>query len=679
GVRAAIGRTLTWEETWQGSDAVVLGDGVWRTHFGADPGIVDRTITLGSREVRVVGVMPAGFSFPNDETQLWMPWGWDPASYEQVFFRRAHWVRPIARLAPGVTLEQADAEYQAVVAQLQREFPETNRVMGAGMMPVRDFLIRDVRRPLLTLLGAVGLLLLLACANVANLTLVRASGRGHEVAVRHALGAGRGRIAAQMMTESVVLALAGGVLGLGVGWAGVQGMQRLTPLGIEGATALAIDLRVLLFTFAVAAASGVVFGVAPSLRTMHLRSALADEGRSGTRSRRGARTANALVAAEVALALLLVAAAGLMIQSFRNMRSVDPGFRTDGVVAVQFTVPGSRYPGRDEVVSFYDRLAASLEGRGGIERAGLVGQLPLNGTSWSSQFQAYGWPPDRVGYEIVHRRADAGYFEALEIPLIRGRMFDGTDRPDGPFVVLVNETFASTHFPGEDPIGQRIAYDRAANDSSTWYEIIGIVGDQRQVSTTQPTRAEVFENRSQDWARTNWVVVRTAGSAIDAVPTIRAALREIDPLIPVAEARTLGDVRRESMAREQFILALLATFGGAALLLATVGVYAVAAQTARTRTREIGIRMALGAEGGSIVALMLRQAFVVIGLGLSAGVLASLLATRTLRTLLFGVEPTDPATLAAVFLLLAAVAGLAVWIPARRATRMDPTGVLRDG
>ncbi len=680
GVPAALGRAFEWDETWEGNDGVIiLSHALWETHFGADPGVVGRTVELSGTTVEIVGVMPDGFSFPSDQTQMWSPWGWATDARDQVWFRRAHWVRPVARLAPGVSPTEADGQLQVVVHRLQTEYPETNRVMGAGLMPLRSFLVREVRMPLMVLLGAVSLLLLLACANVANLMLVRASERSREVALRHALGAGRRRVVRQFLTESLVMAFLGGTLGLGLGWAGVRAMERLTALGIDGATAIALDARVVLFTLAVALFSGVVFGLAPALNSTgsRLGEALKDGGRGGTAGRQGLRTVNLLVATEVALALLLVVGAGLMVRSFWLLRDVDPGFQVEGTLAVQLTVPSTRYAERDQVLAFYDQLTEALEGRPGIERAGTVGHLPLAGQSWSSQFQAEGWPPDRVGFEIVHRRADPGYFEALGIPLVRGRMFDSSDGPEAPLVVVVNETFAREHFPGEDPLGQKIAYDRAATAESTWYEIVGIVGDQHQNSPGQPVVAEVFENRDQDWGRFSWIVMRTSMEPMSVVPVFRSVLREMDPLIPVASVRPLEEVWRTSMAREEFILTLLGVFGAVALVLAAVGVYGVTAQAARKRTQEIGIRMALGAAAPDVLSMLLRQALRVVGLGLAVGLVATLLTTRVLTTLLFGVAPTDPGTLAAVVVLLGGVALLACYVPALRATRVDPVRSLR--
>jgi len=683
GVPAELGRSFRWEETWDGADdIVVLSHQAWTRRFGGDPQVVGRMLELGSRTVEVVGVMPASFSFPASSLDLWTPYGWDPSSTEAAWFRRAHFVRPLARLVPGSTFEEAAAQLQVVVARLARDYPATNEVMGAGLMPVRTFLIREVRTPLLILLGAVGVLLVLAAVNVANLVLVRSADRTREVALRRALGAGRGRVARLMATESLLLAFLGGGAGLALGWAGVHLMRRLTPLGIDGATTAALDHRVVLVAGAAAALSAVLFGLAPVLRTAggRIHETLRSGGRGGSGGRRALRGVRTLVVAEVALALLLVVAAGLMVRSFLELRAVDPGFTPEGVLAAEYALPEARYPERDDVLAFQDRIQQALAARPGIEEVGSVGQLPLAGRSWTSGVQAEGWPPERVGFEIVHRRADRGYFEALDIPLLQGRLFGPDDGPDAPLVVVINETLARMHFPGEDPVGQRIAYSRTAAahpDDNTWYEIVGVVGDQHQESPGSPVQAEVFEHRRQDWGRNAWLVARVDGTALDALPTLRSVLREMDPQLPFTSVQPLRQVWRASMEREAFILSLLTVFGGVALLLATVGVYGVSAQAARIRTREIGIRMALGAGGADVLRMVLRQSLGLVALGLALGLLASLAAGRALGSLLFGVTPTDPATLASVVALLGAAGAAACYLPARRATTVDPVRSLR--
>ena len=682
GVRPRLGRGFTWDESWSGNDRVlVLGHALWVTRFGADPSVIGRTIPFGGAGTphEIIGVMPEGFSFPHDGTDVWYTHAWDPSAPTQVYFRRAHYLRGVARLAPDASLEEADAQLQSVVRALQQEYPETNRVMGAGFTPMREFLVRDVKTPVLVLLGAVTLLLLLACANVANLMLVRANGRVREISLRHALGAGRRRLAVQLLTESLLLAGIGGAVGLSLGWLGVRAMTQLTRIGISGATDIALDGRVVAFTMTVALLAGVSFGVVPAIRSSSrdVHQALREGGRGQSGGPRASRVTGVLVAAEVALALLLVAGAGLMVRSFVQMRDVHPGFRVDGALAVELSVPSSRYPDRDQVIAFWDQLAAAVEGRPGIERAGMVAQLPLDGVSYSTQFQAEGWPAERVGFEIVHRRADNGYFEALDIPLVRGRLFESSDGPDDALVVVINETFARQHFPGEDPIGQMIAFDRAATPESTWFEIVGIVGDQHQHSPRVPARAEVFESRHQDWGRGGWLVMKTTGDALSAVPAVRDALRELDPRIPLSDVRPLREVWSASMNQERFVLTLLAVFGVSALLLATVGVYGVTAQAARRRTQEIGIRMALGAGAPDVVRMMLRQGLRVVGAGLIVGLSTSLVATRALSTLLYGVAPTDPGTLGSVVALLGGVAALACYVPARRASSVDPVDSLR--
>jgi len=689
GVPAALGRTFRMEETWLGEDdVVVLSHDLWVDHFGADPDVIGRRFEFANHAPEIVGVMPPGFTFPDRDIQLWYPMGFDPAAATDLSFRRAHWVRAFARLESDVSHAEADAQLQVVVRRLQEEYPATNAVMGAGIMPMRDFLTQDARTSLGILLGAGAFLLLLACTNVANLLLVRASERAREVTLRCVLGASRPRMVRQMLIESAVLAAVGGVVGLALGWLAVRAVSATAPMGIDGATSVSLDWRVALFTLGAAALSGLVCGTAPALRAGRdgTDGLLSDGARGSTAGRAGLRAAAALVSVQVALAVLLVVGAGLMARTFWLLQRVDPGFRTDGVLAVQFALQAPRYGSRDDVLGFYDRFAEALEARPGVERVGTVARLPLDGRSWSSQFIAEGWPPDRVGIEILHRRADPAYFEALDIPLLSGRMFEPGDRlgpqplgaSPGRGVVLVNETFAREYFPGEDPIGRRITYDRAPGPRSIWYEIIGIVGDQQQESLARPALPEVFENRDQDWGRNNWIVVRGAGDAADLIEPVRSVLGELDPLIPIARIRPLETVRTESMVGERSILLLLSAFGLAALLLATVGIYGVTSRAARRRTQEIGIRMALGARGKDVERLMLARGLAAVAVGLAAGLAASLIATRALSSLLYGVEPTDPVTLGAVVALLGSVAWLACWVPVRRATTADPLAALRS-
>jgi len=683
GVAPAAGRVLLPEETWVGGgtrNAVVISHALWMSRFGGAADAVGQGMELANGErAEIVGVAPEGFTFPADGVDLWAAWGWDPADRTATYFRRAHWVRPVARLAPDATLAGADAQLQAVVTRLQAEYPATNRVMGAGMMPLRDYLVRDARSGLLVLAGAVLLLMLLVVVNVATLVLVRAAERSREVAIRHALGAGRWRVVRHIVAEGLLLAVLGGALGLLLATLGVRAMTDLTRLGIAGATTAATDLRVIGFAAALTAACAGVFALLPAVRLRggSAGSALRVGGRGASEGRRGLRALRTMVIVELALGVLLVAGAALMMRSFDQLRRVDPGFRTEGVLAVRFSVPAARYPNRDQVLALQRALVDRVEAGPGVERVGMVQQLPLNGPSWSSQFQARGWPAERVGLDIVHRRADRGYFEALGIPLLRGRLFEPGDGPETEPVVVINQRFAREHFPGEDPLGQLIAYDRAATEASTWRRIVGIVGDQHQETLRAPPRAEAFEHREQDWGRTLWMVVRGGAAAAALTPVVREAVAELDPLIPLEEVRTLGQVRRAAMAGEELVMVLLGLFGAMALLLASVGVYGVTARAARRRTREIGIRMAVGADGGQVLRLVLLQGAGTVVAGILLGLAAALLLTRAMSGLLYGVTPTDPATLAVVAAVLAGTALVAMLVPALRAARVDPGGLLR--
>ncbi len=679
GARPLLGRGFRWEETWRGaSNVAVLSHARWTATFASDTAIIGRSVRFGDTMVEIVGVMPRGFAFPFGGTDLWMPMGWAAEDRAQVWFRRAHFVRPIAKLAAGITAAQADAAFQVEVARLRQEFPETNRVMGAGMMPLRGFLVRTLRTPVLILAGAVAVLLLLACANVANLALLRALGRQHEIALRSALGAGRARIVSMLLIEHAVLALLGAALGVAVAWVALR-LLGFSEFGVPAATAVAFDSRVGLFALVAAVGCALSFSAAPVLLALRQgRDAqLQGSERGAAGGKRNARLIGGLVALEVALALVLVVGAGLMAKTALRLRRVDVGFRSEQVLAVELTVPASRYPALPQVTAFYDRLLAELEARPGIVRAGTVANLPLAGPGWSSQFRAEGWPADRAGLNILHRRADLGYFEALGTPLVRGRHLAPSDRADAPPAVVINETFAREFFPDEDPIGRRIAYDRVATANSTWREIVGIVRDQAQVSPAEPARAEVFESRAQDVGRNMWVVLRTDQTPMSVLPSVREVLRALDPLLPIATVRTLDEVRAASMARENTVLGLLTAFGGLAVVLAAVGVYAVAAQSVRQRTREIGIRIALGASSGDVLRLVLIRGVAFVALGLAAGLALTLVATRALDSLLYGVESTDTGTIAAVAALLLVVGVVACWIPARWATRLDPVRALK--
>lgn len=694
GVRPMLGRDFREEETWAGATwragetPLLISAATWRTVFGGDEAAVGRTFLYGNgNPARIVGVMPEGFAFPTDGVDLWAPFGWAEEGRDAAWFRRAHSIRPIARLAPGVTPEQAAAELHAVAAQLEREHPEVNAFMGAGMSPLHDFLVNDTRTPLLVLLGAVALMLLIACANVGNLMLVRASARGRELAVRSALGAGRGRLVRQMLTESLALAALGGLLGVGLGIAGTRLLERLQPEGLLRVTSFPVDAGVIAFAIAATTLAAVLFGVFPALlaRRIGPGESLREAGRTAASGRGAGRAVGGLVVVEVALAVLLVLGAGLLVRSIAELRQVDPGFDPDGVLAITLSLPGSRYPAPEPVIAFYDELLDRVRALPGVESAAASSTFPLRDRGFTSDFFIAGRAPDEYGSEVVRRSMTPGYLETMGVPLLAGRGFTGADaftqRWDdqrGNRVVLINEALAREYFPGEDPVGQRITPDRVPDSTSVWRTIVGVVGNERQRAIAMPAQIELIEPFGQATERYMNVYARVGGGdPMSLVPAIRSIVQEIDPELPLYGAVAMEDVVADSMARDRFLMLLLLAFAGVALVLALVGVYGVTAQAARQRLPEMGLRMALGARAVDLVRLTLARSVVLVAIGIGTGVAAALVATRVMAGMLYGVAPNDPATFIAVPLLLATAALGASWLPARRAARVDPATILR--
>jgi putative ABC transport system permease protein len=687
GVDALHGRTLRDAETWSSEErVVVLSHRAWRERLGGDPAVVGRTIELNGRPARVVGVMPARFAFPNGDVELWTSVRWDPAARSEVYFRRAHWMRAVARLAPGVTREQADAQLQAVAAQLMREHPETNTRMGAGLTPLHEFLVGSTRTPLLVLLGAVAILLLIACVNVGNLLLVNASGRARETAVRLALGAGRGRLVRQALTESLVLAAVGGAAGLALGWLGTRTLAALQPAGLLRVDEFAIDWSVLAFVVLVTTASGLLFGIAPTLWSARRlpAEALRAGGRAASDDRRTRRWGSALVVTEVALALMLTVGAGLLVRSFLTLRQVEPGFDARGVLTASVGLPGARYDTGEKLDAFWTELARRARALPGVRDAALVRQLPLTQPSWSSSFVAAGWPAGRAGMEVLHREVSPGYFRTMRVPLRAGRDFTDADRADATNVVLVNDVLARSWFPGEDPVGQRIAFDDVPDSTSIWRTIVGVVGSERQGGIAGEPRPEIFAPVAQDRSPGMTLVVRARCQPSDdcaparLAPALRRLIAELDPGLALGAVRTMSDVRAEALARDRFLMTLVLLFAVVGLVLAVVGVYGVLAQLVTRRAREIGIRVALGALPERVRWEVVRHGLGLTAAGLAVGGAASLVATRSLGSLLYRVPTADPRTYGTVALLLVLTCALAAWWPARRASRADPLHVLRD-
>jgi len=681
GVNAERGRVLRDKETWKSGEAVVvISHRLWRTRFGSDPKLVNRTIDLNGRPARVVGVMPANFAFPDGETDAWIPLQYDPAFRSQAWFRRAHWARAVARLAPGVSLEAADAQLQTVVKRLQKEYPDLNNQMGAGMTPLHSFLVREARTPLLILWAAAGLILLIACANIGNLLLAQAIGREREAALRLALGAGRGRLVRQALAETSVLSVLGGSLGIVGGLWGIRVVSALQPAGLLSQSSVALDWRVLGFILAIMAVSGALFGSAPVLWRVRRNPAGAlREGGRGSRTRVPLqRWARVLVVLEVALALLLTLGAGLLVRSYEALLDVDPGFDPVNVLAMQLDLGGPRYDTDAKALAFYDELIQRAGALPGVTEAAATSGVPLTDWGWTSQLTIEGRPPEQFVAEVAHREVAPGYFRTMRIPLLRGRDFTKKDDRDAARVVLINQALARQQFPHSDPIGQRVAFDKMPNASSTWRTIVGVVGDVHQTTLAADTKIQVFTPLAQAPQSTMIVVIRSKIDAARLEPQLRKLVSEMDSNLPIAGMRTMEDVRATSLRDRRFLMSMLLAFAATGLLLAVVGVYGVMARFARGRVREMGIRIALGAGIGQVRWLVLGQGLRLVGLGLTIGLVTALASTRTLRSLLFEVTPVDATTFVVVSLLLLVTSTLAIWLPAAGASRANPAAVLRD-
>ena len=678
GVQPLLGRTFRDSETFEEGRAL-LSHRVWQQQFAGDPGIVGRTIRLDGRPHEVVGVMREDFRYALSEAEVWTTMPGLARRRGTPWFRRAHIVRPIARLKPGVTFEQARAELAAVAVDLEREYPDLNKSMRAGLTPLGTFLVGDDRRStLLLLLGAVALLQLIACANVANLTLGRAVGRRSELALRAALGAGRGRLVRQLLTESAVLAIGGTVLGLSLGFAGLKAIAAVSPPELQG-LAFRADWRLVLFVVALGAASALIFGAWPAWRASRVDAsgALADSTRTTSGSRRRATATNALVAAEIAIAVLLVMSAALMVRSLDQMRRVNLGADTTNVLTFRVAPPGGTFTTAEARVTLAEQLEKRIAALPGVESVGVGRGLPLTGYAWSSDFTIDGWRPDQFGIDVRHREATSGYFEALRIPVLQGRLFERSDvGPDRPYPVLVNRAFAERYFPGSSPVGRRITFDRVPEANSYWYPIVGVVENERKVLTSEP-QPEIIAHLASDPPGVFTFVVKAAVPPLSLTSAIRSELSALDRETPMTDARTMEEVAREARAPERFVMLLLVVFAAAALVLASVGVYGVANQAARARTREVGIRIALGAPGASIVRGLAARGALFVAMGIVAGIAGAIVGGRLLASQLFRVDPRDPLTLLAVTFVIGGVAIVSTVWPTWKATRIDPVSVLR--
>ena len=686
GVRPALGRSFLQEEDSPGrGDVVLLSDGLWRRRFGSDPSVVGRQVRLDGRPHTVIGVMPAAMDYAVFDEELWVPTAF---SAERLAMHDEHYLRVIGRLRPGVTLAAADAELQGLAGWLRTNFPKENRERGIVVANFKEELLGDYRPRLYVLLGAVGFVLLIACANIANLLLARAAARSRETAIRVAIGAGRTHLFRQALTESLVLAGAGGVLGLLAGYWGVTALVTFGPRDVPRLDQATVNGPVLAFATGLTLLSGLVFGVAPALRTATRppHEALKEGGRSGTRAGARDRLRNTLVIAEIALALVLITGAGLLIRSAVALNGVDPGFDPTDVVAGRVSLPAVEYETPAQVIRAFERIEGQLVSLPGAASAALVSTAPLEGGN-SNGLVPEGRPLDvSSSINSMMRLATPGYFATMKIRLLRGRTFTAEDRRGAPLVMVVNETLARAAFPGQDPIGKRIACCEEAPDGSpNWKEVIGVVNDVRASGLQETPEPEFYlpmvqaPDAAWTWTdRTMTVVTRGDRDPVALMGPVSRAIAEVDPTLPVYNLETMQGRLVESLAQSRFSTMLLTAFGVIALLLAAIGVYGVISYGVAQRTQEIGIRMALGARHADVLSLVVRHGAALAAIGLAMGLAGALALSGLLGTLLFQVSPTDPPTFATGIIVLTAVAVLAAALPARRAARTSPMVALRS-
>jgi putative ABC transport system permease protein len=674
GVAPVHGRDFAPHEEISGQHRVaILSDALWRAQFNGERAVVGRDITLNGRPYHVIGVMPPTFRFPAPDVQLWVPFVMQQG-IEQV--RRPHFLRPIARLKAGVAVEQARRDLQRIAAELEREYPDTNTKMGADLGPLHEWIVGDVRRSLLVFLGAVALVLLVACANLANLLLARAAGRRRELAIRSALGGAGWRIARQLLTESAVLAILGGVLGVFVARWSIDLILSLSPAGVPRLAEVALDARMLGFVALLTSVTALLFGLAPAIHGARPDAAWL---RDGTRTTGGAdRTRRVLVVAQIAVSVALVVSAGLLLRSFVRLQAVPPGFDPAHALSFRVTLPAATYDTDDKAIRFFDELTGRLRAMPSVRAAGGSTKIGLDGQGWTGDLFIDG-RSDVWGRELRHKEVTPGYFAAMGLPLVRGRDFNDADRPDSRPVAVVNEALVRSYFKDADPIGQRIAFSRRrpGQPPPTWWTIVGVVRDEKQNGLDERVAPEVYETHRQNATSGMTLVVRSELPATQLVPSIRRELRALDPGIAMFEMRTLRDVVHESVARERFATWIVGLFAALALVIAAIGVYGVISYSVSRRTQEIGVRVALGATRREVMGLVFRETFGLVVAGLVTGLLLSIAAGRSLQALLFETAPTDVLTYAAVVGVIALVGLLASYVPARRALGVDPIAALR--
>jgi putative ABC transport system permease protein len=676
GQQPELGRTFLPDEDQPGrAPVVIVSHGFWQRRLGADPNVLGRQITLNNNAFSIIGVMPPGFTFPERDNELWAIERLDTPSR-----RGPYYMWGIGRLAPGATIVEARAEMDSIARRIQQETRSTKNDGTFTAIGLTERIVGNVRPALLVLMAAVIFVLLIASANVANLLLARAAAREKEIAIRQALGASRARLIRQMLTESVLLAAIGGAIGLLLAQWGIDALLALSPEDIPRLNEIKMDGRALGFTILISILSGVVFGLAPALQSskINLNDTLKEAGRSNTESASRRRLRNALVVSEIALSLVLLVSAGLMIKSFVNLQNVSPGFNAENILTMQLSLPRSKYTNSAQTTAFYSQLLEKVEALPGARSAAISISLPPNNLEVSDNFSIEEHPTPAGESDPIAPIVfvSSKYFATLGVPLLRGRVFTDNDRDGAPPVVIVNDALARQYFGAEDPVGKRFKEGTASGDN-LWMEIVGVVGNVKYTGLDAKEEPAYYLPFLQNPIRFMYLAVRSDSNPTALLASIQDEVRTLDKDLPIARARTMSELLSESVAQPRFRSLLIAIFAGVALMLAAIGIFGVISYSVSQRTHEFGIRMALGANPGDIVRMVLVQGLKLALLGAGLGLAGSYAATRLLSSLLFNVSPTDPLTFVGIATLLTVIALLASYIPARRATKVDPMVALR--
>jgi predicted permease len=685
GITPQYGRLFIPHDEQAGHEpVVVVSNALWQRRFGSDPALVGRSITLDGRNYTVIGIAPPGFQYP-DKTELWLP----PLKLVPELYpdqdvtqsRRMGYLWVVALLKSGVSLQQAASEMETITARLRLQYPETNNRRFNRVVSLHEHLVGDTNKLLWLLLGAVTFVLLIGCANVANLLLANGASRQREMAIRTALGASRWRVIRQLFTESTILALAGGAFGLLIAFWGLAAITKLLPAEFPRLNEIQIDLRILGFTFAASMLTGILFGLAPALQISRsdIQEAIRETGRGTSGSRRQSRFRQALIVVEVALSVVLLAGAGLLFRSFLQLQSVNTGFVAQHVLTARLTPSGTHYVNDADYMKFYNQVIEKVSAIPGVQDVGVINTLPLY-KGPTSGFRVEGRPvttPDKwpsVNYRVV----SPNYFRAMGIPVLQGRAYTDRDDENTPLVMIVNQQIAHQIFPDENPVGKRITFGGTGADGQPrWFEIVGVVANVRSVELREEAIPELYFSAGQDLWPAMSLVVRSTVEPSSLGASVRQAVNEVDRSVPVSDVKTMDHIVSESITQPRFNLFLLGLFSAVAMVLSAAGIYGVTAYTVTQRTHELGIRIALGAQMSDVLKMILGQGMAVIGVGLVVGLAAAFGLTRLLRSLLFGVGENDPLTFAAITLVLVLVALVASYIPARRATKVDPLTALR--